>query len=110
MTNDSNENKNKISLTERIRKITSAAVVAGTLLIGSSADAAIPPNSSVVDRAVAIQDVLKNKMASDTIAAEKLPRAPLLLAHWGNRWGNWDNWNNWRNWNKWRNWANWLNF
>jgi len=26
MTNDSNENKNKISLTERIRKITSAAL------------------------------------------------------------------------------------
>ncbi len=116
MTNKMNKNiasveGPKVSLTERVRQITSAAMVAGTLLIGGSAQAAVPRQSSVVERAVAIQSVMKEKIATDANAVQKLPRAQVLLAQWGNGWGNaWSNWNNCNNWDNWRNWANWGNF
>jgi hypothetical protein len=104
----------KVSLTERVRQMTSAAMVAGTLLIGGSALAAVPRQSSVVERAVAVQGVMKEKIATDANAAQKLPRAQVLLAQWGNGWGNawsnWNNWDNWRNWNNWGNFGNWINY
>jgi hypothetical protein len=99
----------KVSLTERVRQITSVAMVAGTLLIGGAAQAAVPRRSSVVERAVAIQSVMKKKIATDA-APQKLPRAQVLLAQWGNGWGNWSNWSNWSNWDNWHNWGNWGNF
>jgi hypothetical protein len=92
----------KASLTERVRQITSAALVAGTLLVGGAAQAAIPRQSSVVDRAVAVQSVLKEKLAADVKPAA-LPRAQALVAQWGNGWLNWNNWQ------KWANWGNFLN-
>ncbi len=99
-------NISKMSLTERIRQITSVAMVAGSLLLGASAEAAIPRQSSVVSRALAVQSVLNEKIAADASAADKLPRAQELLAQWGNSWANWNNWNNWHNFSNWINWGN----
>jgi len=114
MTKKSGSEEAKVSLTERVRQITSAAMVAGSLLIGGTAQAAVPRQSSVVERAVAVQGVMKEKIATDVNAVQKFPRAQALLAQWGNGWGNaWSNWNNWDNWHNfqnWNNWANWGNF
>jgi hypothetical protein len=110
-----NPTSKKVSLIERIRKITSAAILAGGLLISGAAHANTPVPSSVVNRAVAVQDALKEKLRTDTAAnADKeTPRAQTLLAEWIN-WGNWNNWVNWNNWRKWVNWGNswrnWVNY
>ena len=103
----------KISIIERVRQITSAALVVGGLLISGNVQGAVTSRSPVVDRAVAVQDALKEKLRTDAKATQKLPRAQVLLAQWGNNWANawsnWDNWNNWRNWNNWANFGNWGN-
>jgi outer membrane murein-binding lipoprotein Lpp len=101
----------KVSLIERIRQITSAAILVGGLLIGGTSQATVTRQSSVVNRAVAVQEALKEKMRSDANAAVKLPRAQVLLAQWGNNWGNaWTNWDNWHNWSNWGNFGNWINW
>jgi hypothetical protein len=102
-----NPTSKKLSLIERIRKITSAAILAGGLLISGSVHATTPRPSSVVNRAVAVQDAMKEKQRTDanTTANQETPRAQTLLAEWIN----WGNWNNWKNWNNWRNWVNWAN-
>jgi hypothetical protein len=107
------KNSEKISLTERVRQITSAAVIAGSLLIGASAQASTRP-SSVVDRALAVKGALKEKIATDANASSKFSRGEILLAQWGNgwanAWSNWNNWDNWHNWNNWGNFGNWMNW
>jgi hypothetical protein len=110
-----NPTSKRLSLTERIRKITSAAILACGLLIGGSVHATTPRPSSVVDRAITVQDALKEKVRTDANAGadKQLPRAQTLLAEWIN-WGNWNNWVNWNNWRKWVNWGNswrnWVNY
>jgi outer membrane murein-binding lipoprotein Lpp len=105
----------KVSLIERIRLITSAAILAGSLLIGGAVHATTTRPSSVVNRAVAVQDALKEKLRTDASATldKQTPRAQTLVAEWIN-WGNWNNWNNywvkWVKWVKWGNWGNWVNF
>ncbi len=104
----------KASLTERIRQITSAALMASGLLLGGSAHASVPRQSSVVDRALAVQQALKAKVQTGDLAQAQTPRAQTLLAQWRNgerhhEWGNWDNWHNWHNWGNWHNWSNWGN-
>lgn len=110
-----NPTSKKTSLIERIRKITSAAILAGGLLVSGAANANTPVPSSVVNRAVAVQDALKEKLRTDTAtkADKETPRVQTLLAEWIN-WGNWNNWVNWNNWRKWVNWGNswrnWVNY
>lgn len=87
-----NMTSKRVSLMERIRQITS-----GGLLICGTARAnttAVRP-SSVVNRAVAVQDAMKEKLRTDAGAnsAKELPRAQTLSAEWIN----WTNWNNWVN-------------
>lgn len=109
---ENNITSKKTSLIERIRQITSAAVLVGGLLVGATAQATVSRHSSVVDRAVAVQSALKDKMQTDN-PNQELPRAQVLVAkwvNWGNAWTNWNNWNNWRNWNNWANFGNWINF
>jgi hypothetical protein len=107
-----NMTSKRVSLIERIRQITSAAILAGGLLIcgTAKADTTTVRTSSVVNRAVAVQDALKEKLRTDASAnnGKELPRAQALLAEWIN-WTNWNNWVNWNNWNNWHNWHNWAN-
>ncbi len=111
-----NPTSKRVSLIERIRRITSATILAGGLLFGAAAHANTSRPSSVVNRAVAVQDALKEKLRTDdanAIADKQLPRAQTLLAEWIN-WGNWNNWVNWVKWTKWVNWGNswrnWVNY
>ena len=105
MKNNTNlKNVEAVSLTERVRQIASAILITAVVL-GGSAQATVARQSSVVDRAVAVQDALKKKIKVDG----SLPRAQILLAQWGNA-ANWGNWNNWVNWDNWNNWHNWFNY
>jgi hypothetical protein len=112
-----NMTSKRVSLIERIRQITSAAILAGGLLISGTAraNATTVRPTSVVNRAVAVQDALKEKLRSDSsaVSGKELPRAQALLAEWINwtNWNNWVNWNNWHNWHNWANaWSNWVNY
>jgi hypothetical protein len=97
-----NMTSKKVSLIGRIHQFMSAAVLIGGLLVGGTAQATVPRPSSVLDRAVAVQNAMKEKMHADASATKDLPRAQVLLAQWGNNWFNfnnmpWFNFNNWIN-------------
>jgi hypothetical protein len=92
----------------RIKRLASAALLAGSLLTGL-AQASVP--GSVLYRVAAVQNALGKKLADtnsavdEKTAREKLAPAEFELAQWIN-WGNWGNWNNWHNWVN----VNWGNF
>jgi hypothetical protein len=113
-TNDRNNNDQpKPVVSARIKKLATAALLAGGLLTGSAAQASVP--GSVTYRAAAVRDELAKRLSQapatndQTAVQEKLPYSPVQLAQWLN-WGNWGNWNNWNNWRKWSNWGDFSNF
>ena len=65
-----NMTSKRVSLIERIRQITSAAILVGGLLFSGTARAntTTPRPSSVVNRAIAVQDALKEKVRTDASA------------------------------------------
>lgn len=97
MTN--NVTSKKVSLIGRIHQFTSAAVLIGGLLVGGTAQATVSRPSSVLDRAVAVQNAMKEKLHSDANETRDLSRAQVLLAQWGNNWFNFNNmpWFNFNN-------------
>jgi len=112
-TNNHQQNHaSKPAVSARIKKLASAALLAGSLLTGS-AQASVP--GSVTQRAAAVREALGKKLsvaetrADAQLLTEKLPYAPVELAQWLN-WGNWGNWANWNNWNNWQKWSNWGDF
>ena len=102
------------SLSQRAKKALSAALLAGGLIGGQAAQAAIPAASATIpDRVAAVRDAMNKRIAEaketgGTQAIEK-PYSQLEVASWLN-WINWPNWNNWGDWNNWANWSNWRNW
>ena len=108
-------NETKKSLSLRTKKALSAVLLAGGLIGGQVAQAAVPQASATIpERVGAVRDAMNKRIAEakelgGTQAVEKLPYAELQLASWLN-WVNWPNWNNWGDWNNWANWSNWRNW
>jgi hypothetical protein len=100
-----NVTSKKSSLIGRIHQLTSAAILVGGLLVGGTAQATVSRPSSVLDRAIAVQNAMKEKVHADTNATKDLPRAQVLLAQWGNNW-----FNTFNNYMPWFNFMNWGNF
>jgi hypothetical protein len=103
------------TLSARARKTLGALFLAGGLLGGQVAQAAVPAApANIQNRVAAVREELAKRVVEAQQlgghdAIQKLPFAQFEVATWLN-WVNWPNWNNWRDWNNWHNWSNWRNW
>lgn len=105
--------KKKKSLKSSLKGLTTAALLAGGILISTpstvkaeDSQAEVP---SIQSRVKMVREALQKKLAASEQTDDKLSYSEKELTQWGN-WGNWGNWNNWRNWGNWNNWKNWGNW
>ena len=113
MKKDREKTKQAKKIRSLLKRVSKAAVLAGGLLISTSAAAKtseldVQPKT-IEQRVKTVRASLTKKLAGAQNLADKLSYSERELAQWGN-WGNWGNWNNWVNWNNWNNWANWGNW
>lgn len=108
-------NQKKKTLKSSIKAVTTAAMLAGGMLIGATPAAKatdVSPEVDIQTRVKTVRAALKKKIADNDFGEKELSYSEMELAQrWGNwgNWANWANWNNWRNWNNWANWGNWGN-
>jgi hypothetical protein len=106
----------KKKLKDSLKAATTAAILAGGLLVSTSspvkAKEAGAKVSDIQHRVAMVRNALRKKLTTDEQASDKLSYSEMELVQWGNwnNWANWGNWNNWRNWNNWNNWGNWGNW
>lgn len=105
--------RSKKKLKASLKAVTTAAILAGGLLVSTSspvkANNASAKVGDIQHRVEMVRDALRKKLTTTEQAPDQLSYSEMELAQWGN-WGNWANWANWNNWRNWANWANWGNW